>query len=114
MAKSTLDKKLILAQDAQRVSEERAIELQREVDRLESDRRFLAEREKEEREEKEAERVLFDEERVGVISLSRIPFVSSVYFIYLTRLTAIPRPNQIHSSESSVLNFSLSKDRMMT
>ncbi len=77
MATSSLERKLLATQEAQRNLENQLREKDIQIERLESDRRFLAEREKEEREEKEAERQGRDEEKVGLsTSDSNLPLKS--------------------------------------
>jgi mitotic spindle assembly checkpoint protein MAD1 len=66
MAVSSLEKKLLLAQDAQRIMENKLREKEIEIERLQEDRRFLADREKEEREEKEQERLAYEEQKVRI------------------------------------------------
>ncbi|KAI0739854.1 spindle assembly checkpoint component Mad1 [Daedaleopsis nitida] len=63
MAHSSLERQLAAAQTAKLELETKLREKELLVERLEGDRRWLAEREKEEREEKERERVEFQEEK---------------------------------------------------
>ena len=65
VAHASLERQLLAAQTAKAEAEAKLRERQSYIDRLEQDRRFLAEREQAEREEKERERTANAEERVS-------------------------------------------------
>jgi mitotic spindle assembly checkpoint protein MAD1 len=64
MAHASLERQLMAAQTMKMELETKLREKDMLVDRLERDRRWFADREKEEREEKERERAEHDEEKV--------------------------------------------------
>jgi len=65
MATSSLERKLLMAQENERSLESQLREKDIAIERLENDRRFLAQRELEEKEEKEEERKARDGEKVS-------------------------------------------------
>ena len=69
IAHASLERQLLAAQTARAEAEAKFRERQGYVERLEQDRRFLAEREQAEREEKESERTAHAEEKVRLLLL---------------------------------------------
>ncbi len=65
MSHASLERQLLAAQTAKLELETKLREKELLVERLEKDRRWFSDREKEEREEKEHERELHDEAKVG-------------------------------------------------
>ena len=65
MLKTSLERRLLIAEDSQRELECALTDAKVTIERLESDRRWLAEREQQEREEKEEREKKWEDERVG-------------------------------------------------
>jgi mitotic spindle assembly checkpoint protein MAD1 len=69
IAHANLERQLLAAQTTKMELETKLRERDLQVEILERDRRWFADREKEEREEKERERADHEEEKVGVLTL---------------------------------------------
>jgi mitotic spindle assembly checkpoint protein MAD1 len=65
MAKSTLERRAADAEQARRNAEAELVKVKQEKDKVERDRRWFAEREKDAEEEREAERVVFERDKVS-------------------------------------------------
>ena len=70
LSHANLERQLLAAQMAQMELETKLREKESLVERLERDRRWFADREKDEREEKEMERADHDEAKVGGLSVT--------------------------------------------
>ena len=96
MLKTSLERRLLIAEDTQRELECALTEAKATIERLESDRRWLAEREQQEREEKEKLEKKWVDERVGPFNL-----VSRNLF------TGLSGPQREHISNAKSLRTSV-------
>jgi uncharacterized protein (UPF0305 family) len=83
MAHASLERQLVAAQAAKAEAERKLREQEVVVERLERDRRWLAEREEQERLEKEKERIEYDEEKVCLVL--NIAKITISYVIYIAQ-----------------------------
>ena len=68
MLKTSLERRLLIAEDTQRELEFALTDAKATIERLEGDRRWLAEREQQEREEKEQLEKKWEDERVSLFA----------------------------------------------
>lgn len=87
MAHASLERQLVAAQTAKMELETKLREKDILVERLERDRRWFADREKEEREEKEQERAEHDEEKVSTV-VAHTSTKEVIFLMHSGKLTA--------------------------